>query len=107
MEDIAKALSKTDSRSRSALSNRAVNSLKVLGSDKSGFRQWNDKLVNAMSTVSVLYRRLFTVLGKRLDRGEAAITTSLELLEVMDTAQFGGENPERFGDQANEDIYAV
>ena len=39
-------------RNKSAMEHKAIANLKTLGNDRQGYRQWHDKLVNAMAQVN-------------------------------------------------------
>ena len=42
--------------SRRAMEHKAVMNMKVQGSDRSGYRMWHEKLVNAFAQVNAQYR---------------------------------------------------
>ena len=48
---------------------RCVNNLKILGSDKSEFKNWNEKLINAMSqSLGGHWRQFMNNLKRALDQ---------------------------------------
>ena len=50
------------------LENKSVGNLPVLGSDKSSFRHWNDRLVNVIVNVRPGTRKLFECMMEYVDR---------------------------------------
>ena len=48
--------------------NKAIHSLKVLGSDKEVYKQWNDKFINAICAVmGTGWRKYMLALNEKLD----------------------------------------
>ena len=55
---------------------RCITSLKTLGSDKSEFKNWNEKLINAMTqSLGTPWRRFMRSLNKRMDQDRKVLTT--------------------------------
>ena len=80
---------------------RSIQNLKTLGSDKNVYKTWNDKLINAMSSVmGVAWRRYLFALNARLDQKNKILTVE-ELKEVDGYAAL--DDIER----ANENLYYV
>ena len=49
------------------LESKSVQSIKNLGSDKGGFRMWNEKLINIVSQIRPGSRKLFSAMGEFID----------------------------------------
>merc|ERR1711891_50924 len=62
---------------------KCVSNLKSLGSDKSDFKSWNDKLINAFAqTLGSPWRRFMRNLNKALDQDKKVLTAAeLEQIE--------------------------
>ena len=61
---------------------RCVNGLKTLGSDESEFKNWNEKLINALSqSLGSPWRAFMRDLNRQLDKDRKVLSTS-ELNEV-------------------------
>ena len=52
------------------MESKTINGLKVLGSDRTAFRIWHDKLVNAFVQHNHGYRAFFEKINQQLDKGE-------------------------------------
>ena len=80
---------------------KCVSNLKVLSSDKSEFKNWNEKLINATSqTFGVAWRQFMKALNRRLDQDRKVLNN--EELSTVD----------RIGDisdpgRCSEDLYYV
>ena len=69
---------------------KCVSNLKTLGSDKSEFKTWNEKFINAISqTLGVKWRRFMRNLNRMLDQERRPLTT--EELDGIDGAQELGD----------------
>ena len=80
---------------------RCASNLKVQGSDKSEFKNWNKKLINAMSqSLGGQWRQFMNNLNCRLDQDRKVLEVS-ELNEVEGASQIANH------DQASEDLYYV
>ena len=55
-------------RKHGILESKSVQSIKNLGSDKGGFRMWNEKLINIVSQIRPGSRKLFSAIGEFIDR---------------------------------------
>ena len=55
---------------RRAMEHRAINGLKVQGSDRAAFRMWHEKLVNSFSLVEQGYRAMLSKLALQVDQHE-------------------------------------
>ena len=55
---------------RSVLESKAISGIKTLGSDKTSFRTWHEKLVNAMSQVIPGSREAFTWIVRKANEDE-------------------------------------
>ena len=54
---------------------KCVNNLKVLSSDKSEFKSWNEKLINATSqTFGVAWRQFMKALNRKLDQDRKVLS---------------------------------
>ena len=80
---------------------KCVSSLKILGSDKADFKNWNEKLINAIAQVlGTEWRKFLKNLNEKLDQDRKVIG-KLALSDIS-----GAENLENM-DQANEDMFYV
>ena len=80
---------------------RSVQSLKVLGSDKSEFKSWNDKLLNIMAQcLGKKWRTYMLDLNKQLDVRQKVLDE--DDLELLDGYEELGDV-----DQASENLYYV
>ena len=52
------------------MENKSVSNLNVQGSDRTGFREWNDELVNALAQVSREYLVLTKTIIQAIDQEE-------------------------------------
>ena len=78
---------------------RCVSNLKILGSDKSEFKSWNDKFVNAMAqSLGKSWRKFMKNLNQTLDKERKVLTTD-ELNAITGASEI--ENAE----VASEGIY--
>ena len=74
---------------------------KVLGSDKADFKNWNEKLINAISQVlGSRWRKILKNLNEKLDQDR-------KIISKADIGQIGGGEEPNDIDQANEDIFYV
>ena len=64
-----------------ACESKAMMSIKTLGTDKTGFRLWNQKFINAITQVHTGARNLFEALQVKLDTARGAITDE-EIMEI-------------------------
>ena len=55
-------------RKHGILESKSVQSIKNLGSDKGGFRTWNEKLINIVSQIRPGSRKLFAAMGEFVDK---------------------------------------
>ena len=90
------------SRGRKPLSEcKCVSNLKILGSDKSEFKSWNEKLVNAMAqSLGIPWRTFMRNLCRKLDQDRKVLTMD-EVNEVPGALDITS------GDSAAEDLYFV
>ena len=72
---IAESESRMTASHRKPLSeSRCVSTLKLLGSDKSEFKSWNEKLINALSqSLGKHWRTFMENLNRRLDQGRKVL----------------------------------
>ena len=70
LESLSAAFATIDGQSRKPLSEcRCVGNLKVLGSDKSEFKNWNEKIINAIAQVlGTPWRKYMKSLNQTLDQ---------------------------------------
>ena len=79
--------------------------LRTLGSDKSEFRTWNSKLINAIaSELGMPWRTFMSNLNRALDRDRKVLSNS-ELDEIEGAADCVGNG--QTGKQFNEVLYSV
>ena len=55
-------------RKQGILESKSVQGIKALGSDKGGFRMWNEKLINIITQIRPGSRKLFTAMAEHVDR---------------------------------------
>ena len=55
-------------RRHGILESKSVSNMKSLGSDKTGFRMWNEKLINIVSQIRPGSRRFFAAISEYIDR---------------------------------------
>ena len=80
---------------------KSVANLKVLGSDKAEFKNWNEKLINATTqTFGPTWRQFMRALNEKLDL-ERKVLTDAELAQIPHIGQV--PNPRG----ANEELYYV
>ena len=89
---------------KAASEHRAIQSIKVLGSDKAGFRLWNHKFINAVTQIHTGARGLFEALQLKLDTARG-VFTDREIYELKVSV----ENPQDPIDiqRLNEDLYYI
>ena len=54
---------------KSILENKAIAGLKTVGNDKTGFRTWHDKFVNAMAQTIIGSREVFKFIVEKANEG--------------------------------------
>ena len=88
---------------KAACESRAVQSIKNLGSDKTGFRLWNQKFVNAVTQIHTGARGFFEAIQVKLDTAKGAISDE----EVFETKR-RVEDPNNPIDipRLNEDLFS-
>ena len=64
--------------SKSAVERKAIPNLKNLGNGRRGYREWHDKLVNAMAPFHREYRVIPQMIVKAIDREETLSTGGVE-----------------------------
>ena len=80
---------------------RCITGLKTLGSDKSEFKNWNEKLINAMTqSLGTPWRKFMRNLNKQLDQDRKVLTAE----EIRNVDGFTDITN---GDRAAEDLYFV
>jgi hypothetical protein len=86
---------------KAASEHKAIQSIKTLGSDKTGFRQWNQKVINAVTQIHTGARGFFEALQLKLDTARG-IFTDKEVYELKVSV----ENPHNPIDiqRLNEDL---
>ena len=86
---------------KSFADSRCIANLRTLGSDKSEFRAWNDKLINAMAQMlGPQWRKFMRNLDLELDRNRVVLTTE-QLNSIEGAANLGD------ADYVNENLYYV
>ena len=84
---------------KSLSESKCVSNLKILGSDKADFKNWNEKLINTIAQVlGTEWRKFLKNLNEKLDQDRKVISKSA--LSAIN----GAEKLENM-DQANEDIF--
>ena len=80
---------------------KCISSLRTLGSDKSEFKNWNDKFVNAIAQVlGSPWRKFLRNLNRELDQNR-------KLLTKQELGHIDGATEVVEGSRANEDLYYV
>ena len=80
---------------------RCISNLKVLGSDKSEFKSWNEKLINAIAqSLGTPWRKYMRNLNKALDRDR-------KVLDDNQLNQVEGAEEITDADRAAEDMFYV
>ena len=80
---------------------RSINNLKILGSNKSDFKNWNEKFINAIAQgAGAPWRKFMKNLNKQLDQDRKVLTA--QDLDNVDGADDIGNQA-----NANEDLYYV
>ena len=71
---------------------KSINSLKILGSNKSDFKNWNEKFINAIAQgAGSPWRKFMKNLNKQLDQDRRVLTTQdLDNVEGAGDRQQGG-----------------
>ena len=78
---------------------KSVNNLKILGSNKSDFKNWNEKFINAIAQgAGTPWRKFMKHLNKQLDQDRKVLTTQ-ELDNIEGAGDIGNKT------DANEDLY--
>ena len=90
-------------RRNNVLESKAVSNLKTLGSERSTFRMWHEKLVNIMEQLSPGSRGLFKALTRYVDH---------EIEEdfadwTKNQTEFSGLKDAEVYDRVNEDVYVL
>ena len=89
---------------KAASEHKAIQSIKILGSDKTGFRLWNQKFTNAVTQIHTGARGFFEALQLKLDTARG-VFTDREIYELKVSV----ENPQNPIDiqRLNEDLYYI
>ena len=76
---------------KAASEHKAIQSIKILGSDKTGFRLWNQKFINSVTQIHTGARGLFEALQLKLDTARGVLTDR-EVYEIKVSIE-DPENP--------------
>ena len=89
---------------KSAMEHKAIVNIKELGNDKSGFRQWYDKFVNALAQVNREYRVAIQTVVKAIEKEE-----KLPVGGLSEWSRWIQDREPIVADigQLNEDLFAV
>ena len=89
------------SRRKPMSESRCVSSLKLLGSDKSEFKNWNEKLINTLSqSLGKPWRIFMENLNRKLDQDR-------KVLELDELNEIEGADLLEEHDSCSEDLYCV
>ena len=88
-----------------AMENKAVNGLKMQGSDRTSFRMWHEKLVNAFSQVDQGYRAILKGLTDQVDKHDKIEVSSNHDRDKWQKDNFPLSVIDM--DKLNEDMFAV
>ena len=94
-------------RRQGILESKAVQSIKNLGSDKGGFRIWNEKLINIVSQIRPGSRKLFTAISEYIDKDNGIDADSFKKdFESSGEAKNMKDRGTAYEDM-NEDLYVL
>ena len=84
-----------------------MQSIKPLGSDKGGFRMWNEKLINIISQIRPGSRKLFSAIAEFIDRdNEVDSQLFKQHFEDTDMKKDMEDRGTNYGDMS-EDLYVL
>ena len=95
----------TQSRTQTLCESRCISSLKVLSSNKEQFKQWHEKLVNAVAqTFGAKWRKFIEALDSRLDQDKKFLSDA----QLREISEFAAAHPKEGDfDRMSEQLYYV